>query len=77
MMNSQPPAWQVTYVAAVLETDAAKGLSRIAEAEKAIERRLLDSPVPDELEHQAIKVAWKALSMLKITRSRRAHQPAA
>jgi len=77
-MNSPSQAWQAIYVSAVLEADPDKALTRITEAQEAIANRLLENPVPDGAEHQAIKAAWKALMSLRSTRSsQKAHRPAA
>ena len=71
MTNSEARAWQAAYVSAVLETDPEKVPPRIVEAQLAIERRLLESPSPDALEHQGIKAAWNALAALQnVHRSR-------
>jgi hypothetical protein len=77
MRSSLSHAWQAAYVSAVLEADPEKALTLITEAQQAIEQRLMESPTLDGTERQAIKAAWKALAMPKITRTRRVHPSAA
>lgn len=69
MSSSESHEWQAAYMSAVLETDPDKVLTRIVEAQQAIERRLLKNPSPDALEQQGINAAWTVLVALKNERA--------
>jgi hypothetical protein len=59
--------WQLSYFAAICETDNAKMAGRILDARSAMEQRLL-SPI-DEKERHAIKKAAKDLEALRAERA--------
>jgi hypothetical protein len=68
MNNPENYPWQMAYVSAILETDKAKLIGRIAEARQAIEHRLFNTVRLDGPERLAIKAAWKGLLALKAGR---------
>jgi len=58
--------WRTAYVAAVLETDAARMAIRISDARAAISERLDSRVEVNPLEHEALDAAMEKLATLKV-----------
>jgi hypothetical protein len=59
-------AWRTTYVAALLESDAATIASRISDARAAINERLNSLAEITPHEHEALDAAVQRLATLKV-----------
>jgi hypothetical protein len=58
--------WRTAYVAAILETDAARMASRISDARAAINERLNSHVELTPHEHEALDAAVQKLATLKV-----------
>ena len=65
MQGPCPYPWQVSYIAAVLETNPLLKRDKIVEALAALEHRLLSPVEPGSAEETALKVARVGLARLK------------
>jgi hypothetical protein len=65
MQGPCPYPWQVSYIAAVLETNPILRVSKIIEALAALEHRLLSPVEPGSAEETALKLAKVGLARLK------------
>ena len=66
MSDLTSSVWRTAYVAAVLETDAARMAIRIADARAAINERLDSRVEITPLEHEALEAAVRKLATLKV-----------
>jgi hypothetical protein len=66
MSDLASSAWRTAFVAAILETDAARMAIRVEEARAAINQRLNSVVEITPLEHEAIKAAVQKLATLKV-----------
>jgi hypothetical protein len=68
MNNSENYPWTTAYVSAALETDISKMILHIAEAERAINNRLIAPNQINRPEHFAIQAARMGLAAMKAER---------
>ena len=66
MSDLTSSVWRTAYVAAVLETDAARMAIRISDARAAISERLDSRVEVNPLEHEALDAAMEKLATLKV-----------
>jgi hypothetical protein len=66
MSDLTSSAWRSSYVAAILEADAARMALRILDARTAINERLNSLVTITPLEHEALKAAVQKLATLKV-----------
>ena len=64
MQGPCPYPWQVSYIAAVLETNPILRLDKIVEALAALEHRLLSPVEPGSAEETALRIAKVGLAQL-------------
>ena len=64
MQGPCPYPWQVSYIAAVLETNPILRLDKIVEALDALEHRLLSPVEPGSAEETALRIAKLGLARL-------------
>lgn len=66
MSDLASSVWRTAYVAAILETDAARMTSRVSIARIAINERLNSHVDITPLEHEALDAAVQKLATLKV-----------
>ena len=64
MQGPCPYPWQVSYIAALLETNPILRLDKIVEALDALEHRLLSPVEPGSAEETALRIAKLGLARL-------------
>jgi hypothetical protein len=64
MQGPCPYPWQVSYIAALLETNPILRLDKIVEALAALEHRLLSPVEPGSAEETALRIAKVGLAQL-------------
>jgi hypothetical protein len=64
MQGPCPYPWQVSYIAALLETNPILRLDKIVEALAALEHRLLSPVEPGSAEETALRIAKVGLARL-------------
>ena len=65
MQGSCPYPWQLSYIAAVLETNPSLTVDKVLEAVAALEHRLLNPLEPGSAEETALKLARVVLARLR------------